>query len=145
MKPSRDRIDRDALTIAMAVVPGIYSRNKYFAFYSDPEVRRARARASLLRGIVRQLAGSQGEAKRIALVRGESGAQLSFAIAQVRLERKVTLSDLEASCVAYLASRAGVKELVASEEDRAKIDRALRRLATGLELGSVESGDASLR
>ena len=139
-------VDRESLTIAMAVVPGLYSRNKYFGLYRDPEVRRARARALLLRGIVRHLSGAHGPVDGVVLSRGEGGAELKYAIASVRLERRVELGDLEASCLTYLAARAGIAVLQATEDDRAKVDGALKRLAIGLRLSSVElgSGDASL-
>ena len=44
----------------MTLVPGLVSRNRSFALFENPEVRRARVRAALLRGIVRQLTGTQG-------------------------------------------------------------------------------------
>lgn len=135
-------VDRESLAIAMAVLPGIYSRNRYFAFYGDPEVRRARTRAAVLRGVVRHLLGAQGEVDEVVLARGDRGAELRYSISSLRLERKVTLSDLEAACVAYLASRAGVSSIRASDEDRAKIDGALKRLAVGLRLSGIESGEA---
>ena len=140
----KSAIDRESLTIAMAVVPGLYSRNKFFGFYRDPEVRRARARAALIRGIVRQLAGAQGSAEGVVLSRGEGASELRYAIPSVRLERRVQLGDLEASCVAYLAARAGVASLHVTDDDRAKVDGALRRLAIGLRLSSVESGTADV-
>ena len=133
-------VDRESLAIAMAVVPGLYSRNRYFAFYGDPEVRRARTRAAVLRGVVRQLSGAQGAVENVSLARGERGCELRYSIASLRLERKVALSDLEAACVAYLAARAGVACVRASDEDRAKIDGALKRLAVGLRLSGIESG-----
>ena len=136
-------VDRESLAIAMAVVPGIYSRNRYFAFYGDPEVRRARTRAAVLRGLVRQLSGALGEVENVSLARGERGCELKYSIASLRIERKVSLSDLEAACVAYLAARAGIAcgaSLRASDEDRAKIDGALKRLAVGLRLSGIESG-----
>lgn len=139
MRAAHDRVDREALAIAMAVVPGLYSRNKYFSMYADPEVRRARARASVLRGVVRQLAGAQGEVAALAFARSERGCELKYAIASVRLERRVVLSELEAACVAYLATRAGVAHVRATDDDRARIEGALRRLAIGLRVG----GDAA--
>ena len=50
-------LDREALVVAMALVPGMYARNKLFTLHREPEVRRARARAAMIRGVVRQLAG----------------------------------------------------------------------------------------
>ena len=40
----RSEIDHDALLVAMTVVPGLYSRNRMFALYNDPQVKHAKAR-----------------------------------------------------------------------------------------------------
>jgi hypothetical protein len=122
-------VDREALAIAMAVVPGLCSRNKHFALYGDPDVRRARARASLLRGVVRQLSGAHGKVDHVALARGAHGCELRFSIHAMHLERRVALSDLEAACVAYLASRSGIPHVHATDDDRAKVEAALKRMA----------------
>jgi hypothetical protein len=127
--------DRDALIVAMAVVPGIFSRNKHFAFYADPEVRRARARASQIRGIVRQLAGAHGETDGVEIVRAAGGWELRFRIDALRLDRRVALGELEAACVRYLAQKAGSPHITASEEDRVLVERTLRKLAAELEPG----------
>jgi hypothetical protein len=58
----------------------------------------------------------------------------------LRIERRAVLTELELACVRYLAGRAGVAGFGASEEDRAGIERALRRLAAGLRLDQVELG-----
>jgi hypothetical protein len=137
----KTHVDRESLAIAMAVLPGIYSRNRYFSFYGDPEVRRARTRAAVLRGVVRHLLGSLGAVSDIVLARGERGCELKYSVAAVHLERTVALSDLEAACVAYLASRAGVTSIHATDDDRAKIDGALKRLAVGLRLSGIEAGE----
>ena len=55
-------IDLEALTLAMALAPGVYARNRHFALFKQhPEVARARARAAVLRGLVRQLSGAHGK------------------------------------------------------------------------------------
>jgi hypothetical protein len=136
---------REALVVAMAVVPGIYARNRHFALHERADVRRARARAAQLRGIVRQLAGTHGQIEELALVRCDLAFELRYRVRAVRMERRALLSETEASCVAYLATRAGVSCLHATDEDRARIDAALRRLATGLRLAAVESGDIDER
>ena len=53
-------VDREALVVGMTLVPGLVSRNRSFTLFENPDVRRARVRAALLRGIVRQLTGTQG-------------------------------------------------------------------------------------
>src|SRR5580698_7651553 len=103
--------DREALIVAMALVPGMYTRNKLFALHREPEVRRARARAAMIRGVVRQLAGDRGEPEGIALVRHGEVSVLRFRVPQVSFERRVELSEIERACLVFLAARAGVRGL----------------------------------
>lgn len=118
------RVDREALVVGMMLVPGLCSRNKCFGLFEDAEVRRARARATQLRGIVRQLADARGAVEGLAIVEGE----LRYRMPGIRLERRAQLTESELSCVKWLAARAGIAALAASDEDRARIDAALRRL-----------------
>jgi hypothetical protein len=131
-------VDREALVVAMTLVPRLVSRNRSFAFFEDAEVRRARARASLLRGIVRHLAGAQGRVESLDVAPGPSACEMRYRVPAVRMERRALLSNLEYACVAYLAGRAGVPGIHADEDDRAGIEAALRRLATGLKLSDVD-------
>ena len=104
-------IDRDALTVAMALVPGMYARNKMFALHREPEVRHAKARAAMIRGVVRQLAGERGEVEGVAMVRHGEVTVLRFRVPQVSFERRLELTDIERACLVFLASRAGVRGL----------------------------------
>jgi hypothetical protein len=140
---TRPAVDREALVVGMTLVPGLVSRNRSFALFEHPDVWRARVRAALLRGIVRQLTGTQGRVEAFGVgpsgMRGGAGArEVRYSLPGLRLERRALLSDVEYACVAYLAGRAGVADLYADANDRAKIDAALRRLATGLKLVEIE-------
>jgi CO/xanthine dehydrogenase Mo-binding subunit len=130
--------DREELVVAMTLVPGLVSRNRSFALFEDSEVRRARARAALLRGIVRQLAGGSGRVEQLDVASGQAACEMRYRVPSVRMERRAVLSRLEYGCVAYLAGRAGVPGIQANEEDRARIEAALRRLAAGLKLADLE-------
>ena len=132
--------DREALVVGMTLVPGLLSRNRSFALFEDPEVRRARGRSALLRGIVRQLAGVQGKVEALDVVRGAGARELRYRIPGLRMQRRAVLSEVEYACVAYLLGRAGVTGIQASDEDRGCIDGALHRLAGGLELAKIEAG-----
>jgi hypothetical protein len=134
-------IDRDALTVAMAIAPGVYARNRMFAFHRDPEVKRAKARAAVLRGLVRQLSGSHGAIEGLVIERGHSGgrALVRYRLANLRFERHAELSEVEASCLLYMAMRAGAAGLHPSAEDRAVLHGALRRLVPGVP-GSPSAG-----
>lgn len=133
----RSQIDRDALLVAMTVVPGLYSRNRMFALYNDPHVKYAKARSAILRGVVRHLLGTAGEAE-VELAKAEpssgSGVVLRYRIERLRMERRIELSELEAACVAYLSGRGGCVSLHATDRDRALIEAALKRLSLGLQL-----------
>jgi hypothetical protein len=135
----RAAVDREALVVGMTLVPGLVSRNRSFALFENPEVRRARVRAALLRGIVRQLTGIQGRVEAFGVVAATGAREVRYSLPGLRVQRRALLSDVEYACVAYLAGRAGVADLSADDQDRARIDAALRRLAAGLELASIEA------
>jgi hypothetical protein len=128
-------VDEGALTVAMAIAPGVYARNRMFAFYKHPGVARARARAATLRGMVRQLRGFHGEVAGFTFHRAHGHGVVTYRIARIRLERHVDLTELEAACFAYIAARAGVDGIAATPDDRALVDGALKRLAIDLAVG----------
>jgi len=130
-------VDREALVVGMTLVPALVSRNRSFALFEDPEVRRARVRAALLRGIVRQLTGTLGKVEALDVVAASGTREVQYRLPGLRLERRALLSDVEYACVAFLAGRAGVAGLSASDEDRSRIDGALRRLSAGLNLDRI--------
>jgi hypothetical protein len=132
------KIDREALVVAMAVVPGVYSRNKMFKFFEDTRVRSARRRAAALRGAARHLAS--GAVCDVAVSDSECrGVVLSYRLGAVRLVRRLELSAVEYASVAYLARRGGSRALEATEKERALIDATLGRLAAGLNLSASET------
>jgi hypothetical protein len=134
----RAGVERDALVVGMTLVPGFVTRNRSFALFEDPEVRRARRRSAVLRGIVRQLAGSHGHVEGLAVARSVDVCELRYRVPALRIDRRALLSELELACVRYLAGRAGVPGLHASDDDRAGIEGALRRLAAGLRLAEID-------
>jgi hypothetical protein len=140
---TRPAVDREALVVGMTLVPGLVSRNRSFALFEHPDVWRARVRAALLRGIVRQLTGTQGRVEAFGVRPSGGGAhgarEVRYSLPGLRLERRALLSDVEYACVAYLAGRAGVAELRADADDRARIDAALRRLAGDLKLVEIDA------
>ena len=127
-------VDREALVVAMTLVPRFVSRNKSFALFEDPEVKSARARAAVLRGIVRQLAGGQGRVEALAVASQTGEREMRYRVPGVRFERRALLSETEYGCIAFLAARAGVPGVRATGEDRARIDAALRRLGAGFDV-----------
>lgn len=135
----RAAVNREALVVGMTLVPGFVSRNRSFALFENPEVRRARVRAALLRGIVRQLSGKAGKVESFGVTAGTGAREVRYSLPELRVERRAVLTELEFACVAYLAGRAGVPNLRPSDDDRARIDAALRGLAQGLHLDGLDA------
>lgn len=133
------RMEGEALVVGMTLVPGLLSRNRSFNLFENPEVRRARRRATLLRGIVRQIAGAQGEIDSLRVARVSARVELSYSLPAMKMRRQALLNDLELACVRYLAERAAVAGLRATDEDRAAIDAALIRLSAGLRLAEIDA------
>ncbi len=120
-----------ALTVAMAVAPGVYARNQHFALHQRDEVKRAKKRAAFLRGALRHLP----RAREVDLRVDANGiVHLHYRVPELRFERNAELSELEGACLRYLARRAGVEAFGADENDadRAAVERALADLGRGL-------------
>jgi hypothetical protein len=108
--PMTDALSSDwveALSCAMAIVPTAYSRNKMFAFYKQPEVRRAKARARAMRSLGREIAGRLGRATDIELTQTDTGWVLRFRIPSVGMGRTADLSQAELACVVHLVGAFG--------------------------------------
>jgi hypothetical protein len=127
----------EALTVAMALAPGVYARNRMFELFANAGVQRAKSRAATLRGIVKQLdracaltleRETDGPAGRDA--RGEIDFVLRYEIPSMRLTRVVELSRVELATLRVLGARAGVACLPIADDDRALVDAALTRLLT---------------
>jgi hypothetical protein len=118
----------EGLTVAMALAPGVYTRNRMFAFFTQDYVMRARTRASVLRGIVPQL----GRATNLSLTseaRGDGHVfVLRYAVTTLRLTRVVELTPVELSALRVLGGRAGLVALPPDESDRVVVERALAKL-----------------
>lgn len=118
----------EALTVAMALAPGVYTRNRMFAFFAQTYVMRARTRASVLRGIVPQL----GRATNLSLT-SEARADghvyvLRYAVTTLRLTRVVELTPVELSALRVLAERSGIAALPPEDGDRMVVEAALSKL-----------------
>jgi hypothetical protein len=124
--------DRDALTIGMTLVPGLFSRNRMFALFTQPEMRAARGRAAQLRGAIRHLREIHGPVEILEFSRGGThGAVLRYRVPGVRLLRRLELTAAEAACLSYVCHRAGLAHLPCHEGDRRIVEAALHRLAAG--------------
>jgi hypothetical protein len=141
------RPDLDALLVALVLVPGTYSRNRFFALYTDPAAARVRRRAKLLRSLIAEVTHTN-PARRGHIVaideREDGGATFTYVVPSLNLRRTTTLGELELAIVRYtlsrrapeIASRAPDEKAFAplGEDDpvRARIEDAVRRLAPDL-------------
>ena len=118
--------DLEALTAAMATVPLLYSRNRLFALFNEPVVRRARVRARLVRGLLRFIGRADAE---VDLAASADKVRVGYRIPRLRLSRSVTLSDFELSLLRTLLAKGPHPSALAEREgDRARVDEALARL-----------------
>jgi hypothetical protein len=122
--PTREHLD--GLTAAMATVPLLYSRNRMFALFNEPVVRRARVRARLVRSLLRFVGREDAE---VDLAASADRVRVGYRIARLRLSRSVTITDFELSLLRTLLAKAPHPESLAEREgDRARVDEALARL-----------------
>ena len=111
----------EALTVAMALAPGVYARNRMFALFANPAVQRAKSRAATLRGVAKQL----GRASDVTLSQEHV---LRYEIPALSLSRIVELSRVELATLRIMADRAGLSCLPVHSDDRPNVDTALARL-----------------
>ena len=114
----------EALTVAMAMAPGVYARNRMFALFANPAVQRAKSRAATLRGIVRHL----GRACAITLEKENADFVLRYQIPTLRLLRVAELTRVELAALRLMAAKAGAPCLLPEEGDKGLVETALARL-----------------
>lgn len=124
----RGGVDPDALLCALVLAPQTFSRNRFFALYQDPSLRRIRRRAARVRGILQQLLGV-GRSK--AELTGEQVLDdgqvlIRFRVRDMAYDRTAALTELEAAALRYALHRAGAGPLSARE--RELVNQALSRL-----------------
>lgn len=132
----------DGLLSALVLVPGSYSRNRFYPLFTDTDASLVRKRAARLSGIVRHLA-SRAEPKAVILEqRALDGDRwlLRYRMPIVGLSRTAILDPLEQAIVRYALDRAGVGAMLPlSDEHRRLVESALRKLGDGLALpGQLE-------
>lgn len=132
-----DRLDAEALLVALTLSPATYSRNRFFEMYTSPEVQRARRRAGQLRSIVTALVSPAAakSAGRLLSMNGndDGGAVLIYDVVSLGMRRTFRLRAIELSLLRYCVSRARgadtPAELQPCEGDGDRISAALQRLA----------------
>ncbi len=116
----------EGLTAAMATVPLLYSRNRMFALFKEPVVRRARVRARLVRSLIRFVGREDAE---VDLAKSGARVRVTYRIPRLRLSRAVQLTDFELALLRMLLAKGPHPASLAEREgDRARIDAALALL-----------------
>lgn len=134
MKPPP--LDPDGLLCALILAPRTLPRNRYFALYEHSILKRVRRRATRVRGIIRQLAGTGPERAEITgeQVLADGRVLIRYHLGHLALHRTTALSALEAATLRYALHRAGVGAL--EPGDRGLVESALGRLGLGLDITS---------
>ncbi|WP_437278724.1 hypothetical protein WME90_47240 [Sorangium sp. So ce375] len=99
-------VDLEALLVALVLAPSTFSRNRFFSLYADPEARRVRRRAALLRSIVRQLVAGADRAGLAPAASG--GALLTYDVPSLGLKRTAALDALELAVLRIAVARGAV-------------------------------------
>lgn len=99
-------VDPEALLVALVLAPSTFSRNRFFSLYADPEARRVRRRAALLRSIVRQLVAGADRAGLAPAASG--GALLTYDVPSLGLKRTAALDALELAVLRIAVARGAV-------------------------------------
>jgi len=129
-------VDLDALLAALILAPRTFARNRFFTLFQNPEAAKVRRRASRVRGILRQLAGTPTQKAEIVGERVMSDGQvlLRYRVEELGYTRTAALSSLEAATLRYALHRSGKAAL--SHEERSAVEAALSRLSEALGVGT---------
>jgi hypothetical protein len=138
-EPPSQALDPEAITVALAVAPGVYSRNRFFALFESKAMKAARKRAGLVRGILKQWSEARpfGESAFVihfeSLAVNTSSIRVHYEAAHLALRCDVELSEVECACLRYLASRATPPLCAASDTDRDCVLASLAKLHPNFE------------
>jgi hypothetical protein len=132
----KTEVDLDALLAALILAPRTFARNRFFTLFQNPEAAKVRRRASRVRGILRQLAGTPRPAAEIVGERVMSDGQvlLRYRVEELGYTRTAALSSLEAATLRYALHRSGKASL--SHEEQVAVETALSRLSETLGIGT---------
>lgn len=119
-------LDPDALLCTLVLTPSAWSRNRFYGLFQEPALQHARRRASILRGLLRQIRKYPGAPLRFE-ERGDGTVLLELGVEALGYKRSSVLSAIERALVEYaLAHGAG---LPTPPEARAEVEAALAKMA----------------
>lgn len=119
-------LDPDALLCALVLTPTAWSRNRFFALFQEPALHHARRRASILRGLLRQIRKYPGSSLRF-VERPDGAVTLELTVESLGYRRSSVLSAMERALVEYAIARGA--GLPTPPEARAKVEAALAKMA----------------
>jgi hypothetical protein len=120
--------DLESLTAAMTLVPLLFSRNRMFALFGDPIVKRAQRRARSVRALLRFVSRADVE---IDVTSSGDRVRIAYRIPRLRLSRVVQLGEFELVLLRVLLARTSTAcpaALAEKPDDRARVDEAIARL-----------------
>lgn len=127
----------ESLLCALALDPSLLSRNRNFALYTAPAMRRSHARAVSLRALARDIASwPPVHSPVLQLLESDRAVEIVYHDEALALTRRVPLDPLETSLLKVLVARRTPSPpalLRAGPEDLQRVSDALARI--GIELG----------
>lgn len=134
-----DPPDADALMVALIMAPGTFSRNRFFQLFEDKRLRKARRRARMVRGLIKEMTEpwplmNSSLHPVTALIECEEVVngelRLQYSVPDMGYRRSARLSLIEAAALRYCLDRAG--KLRVSELERRVVEDCLLKLAPHL-------------
>ncbi|MCC6215265.1 MAG: hypothetical protein IT376_10370 [Polyangiaceae bacterium] len=126
-------LEPGALLCALVLVPGAYSRNRFYEWFAGAELARVRRRAARVRSVLRQLGAAGAQA---AVLLGEQRLAdgtvlLRYRVPGASLTRTLSLAPLEKAALRYALHRSRGDAL--DPADREVVEAALARLGLALD------------
>ena len=95
----------EAMVVALVMAPGMYPRNRFFAMFNVPTLRKARWRAAQLRGLVNALARPSAPIADYVLERHTDHSLLSYRVPSLNARVQAYLRPHEAAVVEVAVAR----------------------------------------
>lgn len=119
--------DPNGLLCAMVLAPATYARNRFFRLFENAEYAQVRARAKVLRGLIRELLGTGvRQAEVVGTQVLEDKVLVRVHVPGLSYERTTSLSLLESALLNFAVARG--RGIPTPSEDEAIVHQALSRL-----------------
>jgi hypothetical protein len=102
--------------VALVLVPESYPRNRFYELYRQPEARRVRRRAALLRSVIADLTDDASE---VTVERGTGHVVLRYRLDELGVVRTSRIDDEELAVVKLALERAGCPHALDPVDDDA--------------------------